>query len=511
MRRISMEKVREIIRLNEQGDLSGRKIALALQISRPIVAEYIHKIAAAGLSYAAIRDMDDTSLLAAIEGSRKANNERFNTLKEQFPCITKELKRPGVTLQCLWQEYRAMYPDGYGYSQFCYHYQTWRNTTELTMHLEYKAGDKMFVDFTGKKLSIVDKDTGEVREIEVFVAVLAASHYTYVEAVSSQKKHDWIRANQNAFHYFGGAPKAVVPDCLKSAVKEADKYEPDINPEYHHFARHYQTAILPARPGRPQDKAIVEGAVKIVYQWIFAPLRDRLFHSLDELNGAITEQLRVYNNKTMQKAGLSRRELFEETERDALQPLPAEKYVLRNFKSLKVQFNYHIYLSDDKHHYSVPYRYRGKQVTVIYSESTVEICYQNKRLALHKRDRKPNGYTTLTEHMPSHHKLQAEWSPQRFLAWAANIGQYTQAVVTNILNQCEHPEQGFKSCLGILNLTKDYEKERINKACKLAVSFQNYTLKGIRNILKNNMENQQLDCFTALPEHGNLRGNEYYS
>lgn len=511
MPRISMEKVREIIRLDEQSGLSQRKIARALQITRPVVAEYLRKISAAGLTYADIRDMDDGSLLTAIEGDRKTNNERFNTLKDLFEYIIKELKRPGVTLQRLWEEYRAEHPDGYGYSQFCFHFQTWRNTTELTMHLEHKAGDKMFVDFTGQKLSIVDKETGEAQDVEIFVAVLGASHYTYVEAVPSQKKHDWIKANQNAFHYFGGVPKAVVPDCLKSAVKEADKYEPDINPEYQHFARHYQTTILPARPASPKDKSIVEGAVKIVYQWIFAPLRNHLFHSLAELNCAISEQLKPYNNKPMQKPGLSRRELFEQTEKDALRALPAEKYVLRSFKRLKAQFNYHIYLSDDKHHYSLPYRYCGKQVTVIYSEATVEICYQNKRLALHKRDRKPNGYTTFKEHMPSHHKLQKDWNPQRLINWARTLGEYVEAMVSHLLQQCEHPEQGFKSCLGILSLAKSYEKERLDKACELAMSVQYYSYKGIKNILQNNMENHQGDLFNSLPdEHENIRGVTYF-
>jgi len=505
-----MEKVREIIRLHEQCGLKQRPIARALNVCRPSVREYIDKITAAGLDYAAIQDMDDTTLLAVIEGPLKSTNERFNTLKKQFEYFTKELKRPGVTLQCLWQEYRAEHPTGYGYSQFCFHFQTWRNTTELTMHIDHKAGDKMFADSTGKKLFIVDKDTGEVQDVEVFVGVLAASHYTYAEATTSQKKHDWINANQNAFHYFGGVPSAVVPDCLKSAVQDPDKYEPEINPEYQHFARHYRTTILPARPGRPQDKAIVEGAVRIVYQWVFAPFRDRIFHSLDELNRAIREQLHAYNNKPMQRPGLSRRELFEETEQALLQPLPAEKYVLRSFRRLKVQFNYHIYLSEDKHFYSVPYRYRGKQTTVIYSETTVEICYQNQRLALHKRDRKPNGYTTLKEHMPSHHRLYSDWNPQRLINWASSLGEYVEAVVGHILDQCEHPEQGFRACLGILNLAKDYEKERLNKACQQAVAFQNYSCKGIKNILKNKMENQQLDCFAPLPDHENLRGNEYY-
>lgn len=341
-----MEKIREIIRLNEAG-LSDRMIHRALFVSRPVVKEYVEKIRSAGLDYTTIRDMADETLLEVIEG-RKSASERYQTLSNLFSHVSKELMRPGVTLQCVWQAYRAEHPDGYSYSQFCYHFQVWRSASELSMHIEHKVGDKMFIDFAGKKFEIVDKETGELKEVETFVSVLGASQYTYVEVVATQNKEDVIKATQNAFRYFGGVTSAVVPDCMKTAVTKPDKYEPDVNPEYSDFARHYQTVILPARPNRPKDKALVENAVRIVYMWIYAALRDRIFHSLEELNFAIRQELEKYNAKPMQKFGISRKMLFEQIEKHALAPLPTEPYIIRRFKSLKVQFNYHIYLSANR-------------------------------------------------------------------------------------------------------------------------------------------------------------------
>lgn len=505
-----MEKVREIFRLKEQCRLSERAISRALHVSRPVVKDYLAKLSRAGLDYEQVRQFSDDELLEVIKGSHGGRSQRYEVLRQKFDYFTKELKRPGVTLERLWQEYRAEYPDGYGYSQFCYHFQLWRSTSELSMHIEHKAGDKMFADFTGKKLQIVNKHTGEVRDVEVFVAILGASQYTYVEATASQKKADWIEANQNALHYFGGVPRAVVPDCLKSAVKTPDHYEPDINPEYADFARHYQTAILPARPNRPRDKALVEGAVRIVYAWIFAALRDRIFYSLEQLNQAIRAQLEAYNAKPMQKLKLSRKQLFEDTDQSELGPLPPQRYRLRRFKRLKAQFNYHIYLSEDRHYYSVPYRYRGQRLLVIYDHTTVEIFSKGRRIAFHRRSQTPNGYTTLKEHMPSHHQAMSDWNPQRLINWANNLGPYVEAVISHILKQRQHPEQAYKVCLGILNLARKFNKERLNKACRRAIDFQQYSYKGIKNILENHTEEQQLDCFEPLPEHPNIRGNQYY-
>jgi len=514
--RISMEKIREIKRLNESG-LSERAIGRALIISRPVVKEYLDKICAAGFDYATIKNMDDDTLTEIIQDTKNTTPERYQLLSGKFDYIATELKRPGVTLQRLWEEYRAEHPDGYSYSQFCYHYQLWRNTSDITMHIDHKVGDKMFIDFAGKKLHITDKKTGEITDVEVFVAILAASQYTYVEAVASQQKADFISATQNAFYYFGGVPRTTVPDCLKSAVTNPCKYEPDINPEYSDMASHYQTVIIPARPSRPKDKALVEGTVKIVYNWIYAALRDRIFTNLEELNEAIREELEKYNAKPMQKLGVSRKAHFDHIEKAALLSLPAERYVTRKFKFLKVHINYHIYLRDDKHHYSVPYRYRAKQVKIIYTDSVVEIFYKNVRIAFHKRNRKsPNGYTTTKEHMPENHRHAKDWNPQRFIDWASKFGQYVETVVSMNLRMRHHPEQAYKTCLGILSLAKKYDKERLNKACKVAIHFQHYSYKGIKNIIENKLENQQLDCFESSTnqckvEHQNIRGNHYYN
>lgn len=510
MRRIAMNKVREIIRLHEQAHLGQRAIARALNISRPVIKEYINKITKAELSYEIIKTMDDDTLLQCVQDKIQPTSKRYDILHQKFDYFQKELKRTGVTLERLWNEYRTNHTDGYSYSQFCYHFQVWRNTSDLTMHIDHKAGDKMFVDFAGKKLEIVDKQSGEIQEVETFVAVLGASQYTYVEAIATQQKHDWIKANQNALYYFDGVPKAIVPDCLKSAVHKATKYEIDMNPEYADFASHYQTTILPARPGHPKDKALVEGAVRIVYAWIYAAIRNRIFYSLDDLNQAIRFELEKYNNKLMQKLNISRKKLFDDIEKDALNPLPIDKYEIRKFKKLKAQFNYHIYLSDDKHYYSVPFRYRGTQLDVIYTDSIVEIFSNNKRIAFHKRNRVANGYSTIKEHMPSQHRKYGEWTPQRFINWAMKIGEHVETVIRTILAKRQHPEQSYKTCLGILSLAQKYDNERLNNACGKAIAFNIISYKGIKNILEKKLENYQQDIFQSLPSHANVRGSQYY-
>jgi len=509
-KRVSMNKIREIIRLDEMAGLSQRAISKALSISRPVVSEYLSKVKKAGLSYNMIKTMDDDTLLQTITDTVCITNERYNTLHHKFDAISKELKRTGVTLQMLWHEYRQEHPNGYSYTQFCYHYQMWRSSSEITMHITHKAGDKMFVDFAGKKLEIVDKQTGEVTEVETFIAVLGASQYTYVEAVASQKKHDWIKVNQNAMYYFGGVSQAIVPDCLKSAIHKSNKYEPDINPEYTDFARHYQTTILPARPNHPKDKALVEGTVRIVYTRIYAAIRNKTFHTIDELNNAIRLELDKYNSIPMQRLGTSRKQLFDDLEKNVLNPLPIQKYEIRTFKSLKAQFNYHIYLSEDKHHYSVPYRYRGKQLTVIFTDSVVEIFHKNNRIAFHKRNPTINGYSTITEHMPKQHRQYGDWSPQRFTNWAAKIGTHVAVVINTILSSRKHPEQAFKTCLGILKLTDKYDNNRLNNACEKAIEFDYLTYKGIKYILENDLDNYQEELFQSLPDHNNVRGQHYY-
>jgi transposase len=511
MRRTSMNKVREIIRLYEKCHLSRRSIARALSISRPVVSEYIDKIQSSGLNYSSIEKLDDDTLLEIIEGTKSVNSDRYHILREKFKYFVKELKRTGVTLERLWREYREEHPDGYGYSQFCYHFKVWCDASELTMHMTHKAGDKMFVDFAGKHLEIVNRLTGEISEVEVFVAVLGASQRTYVEAVQTQQKHDWIMANRNALHYFGGVPRAIVPDCLKTAITKPDRYEPDVNPEYEDFARYYETVILPARPSAPKDKALVENAVRIIYSRIYASIRNRIFHNLKALNQAILAELEKHNAAPMQRLNISRNQLFLETEKSALKALPPEKYQLRGFKTIKAQYNYHVYFNEDKHFYSVPYRLRGSTVKLIYTQSVVEIFYKKRRIATHQRDRTSGGYTTNPDHMPPKHRFVSEWNPQRFINWARNIGEHVEIVIRRNLESREHPEQAYRACMGILSLARKYNNSRLDKACKRAISFDLYSYKGIEKILKKNLEESQLDTFEVLPVHDNIRGNTYYT
>lgn len=338
---------------------------------------------------------------------------------------------------------------------------------------------------------------------------------TYVEAVASQEKYNFIRACENALWYYGGVPRAIVPDCLKSAVTKGDKYEPDLNPSYQDFALHYGTTILPARPHHPKDKALVENAVRIVYSRIFASLRNMTFYSIQELNCAIFKELDSYNNRPMQKTKMSRFTLFNDIEKSELKSLPLSLYEIKHFASLKVQFNYHIYLSKDKHYYSVPYRFTGKQVEVVYSDTAVEIYHGNIRIAWHRRDFTVNGYSTLKEHMPQEHQWVSEWNPDRIKNWAYKIGSNVKEIIEIILSSKEHPEQGYRISLGILSLAKKYSAERLDKACKRALYCQCYSMKSIKSILekKLDMTDEQNDLFdrAQVPVHENIRGSDYYN
>jgi transposase len=511
-KRISMKKIRDIIRLKETSDLSERKIAKALNISRPVVSQYISDFRSCGLTYEQAKTIPDSQLLDLLQKRKIKRSIKYENLIGEFPGYIQELKKTGVTLMTLWKEYQQKNPGGYSYSQFCYHFQVWRNASKLTMHIDHKAGDKMFVDYAGNKLSIVDRGTGEICPVEIFVAILGASQLTYVEASNSQRSEDWIRSNENAFLYFKGVPQAIVSDNLKSGVIHSDKYEPRINFMFEDFADHYQTAVLPARVGRPQDKALVENAVRLVYQRIYAPLRTRTFFSVKELNEAIWDLLEQHNNIPFQRLKISRRGLFEKIEKMALKPLPRERYAIKHCRELTVQFNYHIELREDRHYYSVPWQLRGKRIRVIYDDRNVAIYYDNIRIAQHRRNHTPNEYTTLHTHMPPNHRYYAVWSPERFIRWARSIGDNVEKVIKIALKSRKHPEQAFKTCMGILNLVKEYEAARLDKACEKALDFGFYSYKRIKNILDSGLEKS---IFTELNDHHissheNLRGSQYY-
>lgn len=515
MEKTSMRKIREIIRLYSENKLSYRSIAKITGVSRPVISNYISCFEKSGIEYKNIISISDEELFESLSCGKTNELEKYKKLAENFPYYAKELKRKGVTIKKLWEEYIEENPAGYSHSQFFRHYQKWRSSNELTMHMEHKAGDKMFVDFTGKHLEIIDSATGAKEEVEIFVSILGASQLTYVEAVASQEKYNFIRTCENALWYYGGVPRAIVPDCLKSAVTKGDKYEPDLNPSYQDFASYYGTTILPARPYHPKDKALVENAVRIVYSRIFASLRNMTFYSIQELNSAIFKELNSYNNRPMQKTKMSRLTLFNDIEKKELKSLPLSLYEIKHFASLKVQFNYHVYLSKDKHYYSVPYRYTGKQVDVVYSDSTVEIYHSNIRIASHRRDFTVNGYTTLKEHMPQEHQWVSEWNPDRIKKWAYKIGSNVREIIEIILSGKEHPEQGYKVSLGIISLAKKYSSERLDKACGRALDCQCYSMKSIKSILekKLDMTDEETDLFdeAKVPIHENIRGSDYYN
>lgn len=513
MKRTSMRKIREIIRLHFKCKIENiSKIAQTVHISRPVVKDYIIAFRKTGLCYEDIADVSDDSLLELLTNQRKTN-ERYKILIGYFPYFITELKKTGVNLLVLWEEYKKQNEDHYSYTQFCYYFQVWRSSSHLTMHIEHKAGDKMFSDFTGKKLKITDWPSGKQTEVEVFIAVLGASQYTYVEAVETQKMKDWLQVNENAFHYFGGVTNAIVPDNLKSAVTKACKYEPDVNPQYSDFARYYNTVIMPTRVRKPKDKALVEGAVNIAYSWIFAAIRNQTFYTLAELNCAIRDQLKIYNNKPMQLSKKSRLDSFNEIEKSSLKPLPKDKFELKSFSRQKVHFNYHIYLKKFDRYFSVPYRYRNLKTDVFYTDNTVEIYHKNIRIAFHHIDYNKK-YNTNDEHRHPKHKWIDDWSPERLINWAASYGTSVKELIEVILKRAEYPEQAFKVCLGILSLKKKYGTNRLNSACRHAVSYDLYSFKSLKNILKTDVDKlsfDQLNLFESnLPEHHNIRGKKYY-
>jgi len=511
-KRIGMKKIREIIRFKETTNMSERKIARALNISRPVVAQYINDFKTSGLTYEDTKDMPDSQLLTLFEKQKKTKCSQYEELSQQFPRVAIELKKTGVTLMTLWNEYQREHPGAYSYSRFCYHFQVWRNASKITMHIEHKAGDKMFVDYAGDRLMIVDRRTGREQSVEVFVAILGASQLTYAEASLSQKSEDWIRSNERAFIFFGGVTQAIVPDNLKSGVAKSNKYEPGINPMFDDFAEHYRTVILPARVRRPQDKALVENAVRLVYQRIYAPLRNRTFWSLKELNEAIWDLLEKHNETQFQRLKISRRGLFDKIEKSVLKPLPMERYAIKQCKELTVQLNYHVELREDMHYYSVPWQFRGKRVRVIYDDRNVAIYYDNIRIVQHKRIRIPNDYTTLPAHMPPEHRNYSEWSPERFIKWGKSIGDNVAEIIRVVLKSRKHPEQAFKTCMGILNLVKEHGPDRLNKACGRALGFGFHSYRRIKNILDRGLEEEKLEGSMELlvSSHENIRGSKYY-
>lgn len=507
-----MSILKQIIRHRCNG-VPLKAIARHTHVSRNTVKHYLGRIQEKGLCCSDLLKLDDhelAELLTAVQPS--AHQNRNKQLIDQFPVMLAELQRTGVNRWVLWNEYKSRYPDGYQYSQFCYHLSAWEKTQQATLHTEQKPADKLYIDFTGKHLYWTDRSTGEVHPAEVFVAVLGYSQMTYVEACHNQGQECFIDALSNTKHYLGGVTKAIVPDNMKTAVIKPDKYEPAINQTLSQWANHYQTTILPARSRKPRDKAIVEQAVRTVYSRIFAPLRNRIFYSVEEINQAIAELLEHYNDLAFQGKNFSRRDRFKE-EQHLLSPLPTERFEVVKSCWMTVMKNCHIRLAQDKHYYSVPYHYIGNKVKLEYTQKQVSIYHNFQRIAFHMRDYRHFGYSTIKEHLPSTHQFVSEWSVEKFTRWAQGIDPVVKDYISQVIASKPYPEQAYRSCVGILSLSKKAGRKRLIAACRRAAHFGAYSFKTIEGIITNRLDEQPLpgqQLAISLPNHENIRGAENY-
>jgi transposase len=512
---INMTKIRQILRLYGQGN-SKMAITRLTGVSRNTLKKYIHDYERLGLDLHGLETLSDhelEELFSTFKPARDNMTPAAKHLMGLYPYVDKQLKRKGVTLHLLWEEYRAEHPDGLCVSQFGHYYSIWKQQVNPVMHIEHKAGDKVFVDYAGEKLELVDAQTGEVTPVEVFVAILGCSQLTYVEAVASQQKGDFIGCCERALHYIGGVPSALVTDNLKSAVTKSSKYEPVLNETFADFGEHYSITLLPTRAYRPRDKALVEGAVKIIYTRIYAKIRNNHYHDLAALNMAIGTALEEHNNTLLKGRGYSRRQQFEEVERPALQKLPLLRYEVKQQAQVTVMKNGHVCLGADKHYYSVPFRFIGRKVKLLFSTATVEVFYNYERIAFHQRFKSQYTYTTLPEHLASTHRFVTEWTPERFLQWAGDIDGHVREYIFRVLERKQHAEQAYKACMGILSMAKKYGNERLATACKRGAEYDMYSYRAICMILERGLdrENPQTDLFSPqMPEHGNIRGKSYY-
>jgi transposase len=486
---IKMEVIKQIGILSKLG--YGKKaIARELNLSKNTVKSYLTK---------------------NNESTNPQQNARRESLFGFFPYVKEELGRKGVTRQILWGEYRLKHPDGYCYGHFCEYLSRWLQNKDASLHIEQFAGDKFYIDFTGSKPSIVDPDTGEVREVEAFVSVLGFSGKTYVRACESQKKEDLLSCIVHSLNYLGGVPNVLVPDNLKTGVDKAHRYEADINRDLFDLGNHYGMAILPTRSRKPRDKAWVERMVQIIYTRIFAPLRNRIFTSLDELNEAILELLEVHNSLPLQGREESRNDLFATSEKMLLKPLPQEPWELKEYLQVKVMKNCHVQLHKDRHYYSVPYQYIGSKVKIVYTATHVSVYLAGERIAYHLRDRRPYKYTTVKEHLPSSHQFVSEWNPSKFIEWAGHIHPDVKAFIGNVLENKSYPEQTYRSCVGILSFEKKAGRDRLIAACQRASGYGVYNYKVIEQIINNKLD--RLDTKKenlTMPLHENIRGAGYY-
>jgi transposase len=506
--RLPMRKIRDVLRLRADG-LSKREIAASLSIGVTTAGEIIRRVRRAGLSWPLPENLSDEAIERLVYPPTPVT-AKDRRPQPEWAEVHRELRRPGVTLQLTWEEYREAHPDGYGYSRYCDLYRSWEQRLSPTMRQLHVAGERTFVDYGGTTLEVVDGTTGEVRECQLYVAVLGASSYTYAEATFSQRLVDWIGSHVRAFAFFGGVTAQTVSDNLRSGVSKACFYEPAVNRTYAEMAAHYGTAIVPARPGKPRDKAKVEVAVQVATRWIVAKLRNRRFFSLTELNVAIRELTMQLNDRVTRHLGTSRRALFDEIERPALKPLPVEPYVYAEWKECKVAFDYHVEV--EHHYYSVPHTLLRETVWVRVAAQTVEVFHRGNRVAAHLRASSDRRHTTIREHMPSSHRRYADWTPERIRRQAGEIGRNTAALVEIIMRERPHPEQGFRASVGIIRLAKSYGRERLEAACGRALEIGARSYTSVNSILKSNLDAKRPAVATDGPSimHSNIRGPGYF-
>ncbi len=506
-----MRQLREILRLRLHAQLSMRQIRDSLRLSVGAIQKVASKAEQLGLDWDAIEQLDDQQLAQAIYPQSDARASRTFQMPH-WAEVHQELKRKGVTKQLLWEEYTQQYPNrSYSYPQYCFLYRNWLKKQKRSMRQTHKGGDKLFVDYAGQTVPIVNGDSGEVRFAQVFVAVLGASSYTFCEATWTQGLADWLSSHARALEFIGGVPKLIVPDNLKSGVTKACRYDPEINPSYQQLAAHYGTAIMPARPRKPQDKAKAEVGVQIIERWVLARLRHHTFFSLAELNQCIRALLREANSKPFKQLKGNRQQWFESLDKPALMPLPKHRYQYTDIKTVKVNVDYHIQY--DHHLYSVPHHLVGETLELHAKTHLIEIYFHNKRITSHARKYRP-GMTTVTDHMPVKHEKHHQWTPGRLMNWAKDLGDDVLLWVQSLLKQKQHPQQAYRACLGLLNLSRSYSPKRLNHACAIANRNGLYRLKQIKSILHSNQDRllpESEEQLTLLPQsHENIRGPENF-
>ena len=501
MKRLPMRKIREALRLRAEG-FSGRRVAQSLSVGRATISEYFRRADVEGLRWPLPDALSDADLEQRLF-PYSPGEARGSVPQPDWTYVHAELRRKGVTLSLLWEEYRGVHPDGYGYSRYCELYTRWEGKLSPVMRQRHPAGERLFVDYAGHTVDVVCPKTGEVRTAQIFVATLGASSYTYVEATWTQSLPDWISSHVRAFEFFDGVPAQLVPDNLKAGVTQACFYDPAINRTYGDMANHYDTAIIPARPHKPKDKAKVEGAVLLAERWILARLRNQRFFGLDEVNAAIRPLLEQLNGKVSRHLGASRRDLFERLDRPAMKVLPVAPYVYAEWKQCRAGLDYHVDIG--RHYYSVPHQLLKQKLWARITARTVEVYFKRQRVASHARTSGNHQHSTIRDHMPAHHRFREDWTPVR-------IGPNVEVFVDVVMRKRRHPEQAYRSCLGIIKLAKAFGNDRLDAACARALEINAHSYTSLHSILKNGLDRPRREPTTDGPAitHPNIRGADYF-